>query len=346
MRDRGDIIGGFFSSLLSAILASGLVYGVCPGARRTCPRTLKVKGIVITLWLGVSEQHRRIGMARAGRIVSIVLVFLSAAAARSQSSAPGDKAEALWEAARKGDATTVKKLLDEGVDVNTKYRYGATALSYACDRGNLEVVKVLLAHGADVNVEDTFYHATPLTWAASPAMGRKPQHAEIVGLLLDHGAKGKEDALMEAVSAPDVAMTKIILQHGGFPPDTLSNALETAKKDEHQDIVALLEQAGAKPYPEFKMDESQLERYAGTYRGTGATPAFLPGELVLAVKGGRLIGGPPGPQFTLAARDATAFRIIERPGATLTFRLEQDKVTSVTLSAGGNTTTYVRVEGK
>jgi uncharacterized protein len=207
-------------------------------------------------------------MARTQRfVVSTVLVFLSAVAALGQPSAPDDKDEALWEAARKGDATTVKKLLDEGVDVNTKFRYGATALSYACDRGNLEVVKVLLEHGADVNVEDTFYHATPLNWAARPAMGRKPQHAEIVGLLLTHGAKGKEDALMEAVSAPDAAMTKIILEHGGFPPDTLSDALESAKKDAHQDIVALLEQAGAKPYVEFKMDESQLARYAGTYRG-------------------------------------------------------------------------------
>ena len=101
-------------------------------------------------------------MTRAQRIVTTVLVFLSVATAPGQSSAPADKAEALWEAARKGDAPTVGTLLDEGVDVNTKYRYGATALSYACDRGNIEVVKVLLAHGADVNVEDTFYHATPL----------------------------------------------------------------------------------------------------------------------------------------------------------------------------------------
>ena len=71
---------------------------------------------------------------------------------------------------------------------------------------------------------------------------------------------------MAAVSAPDAAMTKIVLDHGGLPPDSLSYALESAKKDAHQDIVALLEQAGAKPYIEFKMDESQLGRYAGTYR--------------------------------------------------------------------------------
>jgi hypothetical protein len=289
-------------------------------------------------------------MARAQRIVVstvLMVLVLGAVTALGQPSAPGDKAEALWEAARKGDATTVKKLLDEGVDVNTKYRYGATALSYACDRGHLEVVKVLLERGADVNVEDSFYHATPLSWAASPAMGRKPQHAEIVGLLLAHGAKGNQDALMEAVSAPDVAMTKIILEHGGLLPDALSGAFESAKKDAHQDIVALLEQAGAKPFVEFKMDESQLGRYAGTYRGTdGATPASLPRELVLTVVGGRLTGGLPGEQFTLVARDATTFQIVGWPGATLTFRLEGGKMTAVTLSGGGDTATYTRAEGK
>ena len=287
-------------------------------------------------------------MARTQRIVvSTVLMVLGSVAVLGQPSAPDDKAEALWEAARKGDATTVKKLLDEGVDVNTKYRYGATALSYACDRGHLEVVKVLLERGADVNVEDTFYRATPLSWAASPAMGRKPQHAEIVGLLLAHGAKGKEDALMEAVSAPDVAMTKVILEHAGLLPDTLSDALESAKKDGHQDIVALLERSGAKPYVEFKMDESQLRRYVGTYRGTGgATILRLSTEMALTVVGGRLTGGPPGEHFTLVARDATTFRIVGWPGATLTFRLEGGKMTAVTLSGGGDTATYTRVEGK
>ena len=44
---------------------------------------------------------------------------------------PPTKAEQLQDAARKGDAAAVKKLLDEGVDVNTKFRYNATALFYA-----------------------------------------------------------------------------------------------------------------------------------------------------------------------------------------------------------------------
>jgi hypothetical protein len=285
-------------------------------------------------------------MVRTQRFVmSTVLLFAGFMAALGEASPPDDKAEAMWEAARKGDAATVKKLLDEGVDVNTKYRYGATALSYACDRGNLEVVKVLLEHGADVNVKDTFYHVTPLDWASSPAMGRKPQHAEIVGLLLAHGAKGIDDALMAAVSAPDAAMTKIILDHGGLPPDTLSDALESAKKGAHQDIVALLDQAGAKPYVEFKMDESQLGQYAGTYRPASGAPApNMPGEFVFTVAGGRLTDSTR--HLTLLARDASTFRILDWRGATLTFRLEAGKAAEVTLSADGNTAAYTRVEGK
>ena len=157
-----------------------------------------------------------------GILIGAMLVLQSALPAAAQSSVPSDKADALAAAARKGDAAIVKKLLDEGVDVNTKYRYGATVLSYACDRGHVDVVKLLIERGADVHVKDTFYNATPLTWAVTPAMGRKPQHVEVVRLLL---AKG------------------------GYEAETLSNALEAAQRAEQPEMVALLEGAGAKAKP-------------------------------------------------------------------------------------------------
>jgi ankyrin repeat protein len=152
--------------------------------------------------------------------VSALLVLFTAIAGAAQPPAPADTADALSAAARKGDVAAVKALLDEGVDVNTKFRYNATALSYAADRGHVDVVKLLLDRGADVHVKDTFYGATPLTWAVSPAMGRKPQHVEVVRLLL---AKG------------------------GWAAETLSNALEAATSANQQEMVVLLQRAGAKP---------------------------------------------------------------------------------------------------
>lgn len=278
-------------------------------------------------------------MTRARRILlGAVPILLGAAAALAQSSSPADKTEALAEAARKGDVSVVKKLLAEGVDVNTKFRYGATALSYACDRGNLDVVKVLLDRGADVNVKDTFYGATPLIWAVSPNMGRKPQHPEIVRLLLGHGAEGKGQALLAAVSEPDLATTKVILDSGGLPADVLSDALDSARNGKHDDLVALLERVGAKPHIEFKIDEAQLLRYAGTYRGPRDA------EMILTLTAGRLTGGVQGQRLTFVARDAATFGVTEAPGATLTFRLEGDKVLSIGFPS--NATTWTRVEGR
>jgi len=276
-------------------------------------------------------------------VVSAVFVIFGAAALLAQSASPGDKSDALAEAARKGDAAAVKKLLDEGVDVNTKFRYGATALSYACDRGHLEVVKLLLDRGANVNVKDSFYGATPLTWAVTPAMGRKPQHPEVVRLLLQHGAQGKEQALMGAISAPDAATTKVILDLGGLSPGTLSDALESATIGKHQDIVAMLEQAGAKPHVEFKMDPAQLARFAGTYLGTANMAQT---SVAVTTADGRLIATLGGQRLTLVARDQATFGVAEQPGTVVAFRVEQDKPIAMTLTTRGNAITFTRAEEK
>ena len=163
----------------------------------------------------IRPRNSLIGTAIALLSVAVVLGQSSGSAAQA-----GAQAEALSDAARKGDAAAVKKLLDEGVDVNTKFRYNATALSYAADRGHVDVVKLLIERGADVNIKDTFYNATPLTWAVNPAMERKPQHVEVVRLLL---AKG------------------------GIPADALSNALAAATQSKQEEMIALLKAAGAKP---------------------------------------------------------------------------------------------------
>jgi photosystem II stability/assembly factor-like uncharacterized protein len=267
-----------------------------------------------------------------------------AAPAAVQQASASDRADALSEAARRGDAAKVRELLDEGLAVDTRFRYNRTALSFAADRGHVDVVKLLLERGADINAKDTFYNATPLSWAVNPAMDRKPQHAEVVKLLLQRGAQGKEQALMGAVSAPDIAMTKVILDVGGLPAGTLSDALEAATRRKNPEMVTLLEQAGAKPRPELKIDPAQLARYTGSYQGTGnaAQAAWT-----ITVADGRLVVSPGGQaRLTLIARDPTTFGMAEQPGTTVTFRIEQDKVLGITLNANGNTIVFNRIGEK
>src|SRR5258708_7280117 len=272
-----------------------------------------------------------------------VVIALAAVLALAQAP-PLTKAEQLQDAARKGDAATVKRLLDEGVDVNTKFRYNATALFYACDHGHLEVVKVLLDHGADMSVKDTFYGFTPLALATGPAQKKKPEHAEIAKLLIQKGAPGKEQALSSAIQSGDGALAKVILDSGGIPPSNLSDALETAKAANKADMVALLEQAGAKPYEEFKIDPAMLARLAGTYKAPDGS------QLTVVTAGSRLTLGPaaapPAQRLTLVATGDKAFKAIGAP-ITITFQIEGDKVASFTLKQGANPgTVFTRVEGK
>lgn len=255
------------------------------------------------------------------------------------------KADQLQDAARKGDAATVKKLLDEGVDVNTKFRYGATALFYACDHGHVDVVKVLLDKGADLAIKDTFYGFTPLMLAVSPAQKRRPEHTEIAKLLIAKGSPGKEAALSGAIEEGDASLAKFILDSGGISAANLSEALEGAKAQNKTELVSMLEAAGAKVPEDFKMDPAQLARFAGTYKNAGGN------EITITVNGTRLSIGPataaPAQRGTLAAKDATTFRGIGMGGVSVVFKIDGDKVTEFDLiPPQGNLVVYTRVEGK
>jgi hypothetical protein len=254
------------------------------------------------------------------------------------------KTEQFQDAARKGDAATVKKLLDEGVDVNTKFRYNATALFYACDHGHLEVVKVLLDKGADLAVKDTYYGFTPLMLATSPAQKKRPEHTEIAKLLMAKGAPGKDIALTSAVQSADASLAKLILDSGGVPAANLSEALEMAKAANKTEIVTLLETAGAKPFEDFKIDPALLAKFPGTYKGPTGN------ELIITAAGARLTIGPaaatPAQRLTLVATAEKAFKAIGAP-VSLTFLVEAGKVVSLTLTQPGPPpTVFTRVEGK
>lgn len=273
-----------------------------------------------------------------------VVLALTTALALAQAPPP-TKTEQLQDAARKGDAAAVTRLLDAGVDVNTKFRYNATALFYACDAGHLDVVKVLLERGADVNIKDTFYGLTPLMLAVSPARKKTPAHTQIAKLLVEKGAQGKEIALGAAIDDDDEGLAQVVLDSGGLTPAMLTDAIEQARADGKTKTAALLEKAGAKPYDDFTLDPSALAKFAGTYSDVRGV------ELTVSVAGPRLslhfVGAPPEQHTVLVPRDASTFLAVGMQGTRLVFTVEGDKPTAVAMTpAQGNPQKFTRVEKK
>jgi hypothetical protein len=262
------------------------------------------------------------------RSVVVLTALLVAVTAAAQ-----EKNEEFFAAARKGDIAAVKALLDQGVEVNSKTRYGATALSYACDKGHVELVRFLIERGADVNMKDTFYGEVPLGWALSHG------NAQIVKLLLDKGATGIERALMNGVDQGNTEIVKVVLDKGGLKPETLNNALRRASAGSNKEIVEQLKKAGAVAV-EVSVEPEVLKSYVGSYKNEQV------GEVTFVLKDGKLVGSVASQgDFRTSAISKTKFAIIEVE-ATVTFNLEGDKVTGFTLNQGGANFAFKRVEQK
>ncbi|HLL72073.1 MAG TPA: ankyrin repeat domain-containing protein [Pyrinomonadaceae bacterium] len=263
-------------------------------------------------------------------LLSLLLMLAALTVAHAQ-----DQKDQFFDAARRGDLATVKALLDKGVDVNTKFRYGATALSYAADKGHTEVVKLLIERKADVNVKDTFYNATPIIWAAQKG------HAQVVEALIAGGATGIEDALQIGAGGGHTELVRVLLaRKDSLKPEWMTDAISAATRAKHAEIVELLTKAGAVPPPkaDFKVDAETLNSYVGTYKlDSGA-------EFNAVLKDGVLVIGPPGQQLTLDAFDKLNFRPREFDAIKITFNVENNAVTGFTMKRGTNTQVFKKIK--
>ncbi len=113
-------------------------------------------------------------------LIRVVLVFLTCLIPLASCAA--DVNAQLIEAAKKGHTATVKALLAEGADVDTKTKDGSTALIWAAMHGHTDTVEALLKHGADVNHPNLNEGATSLMLASAR------RHTATVKVLFDHGA--------------------------------------------------------------------------------------------------------------------------------------------------------------
>lgn len=267
------------------------------------------------------------------RLIGLVLfgLLLAPVALLAQNSKQ-ELNDQLWEAVRKGDAPAVSALLDKGADVNAKFRYGTTALFKAAERGNVDVVKVLLARGADTTVKDTFYGATAMTWALDH------DHVEVVRALLEKDAAGVNDVLVTGVRGGNAALVGIALARGGAKPESLTAALALAINDKDKaEIADMLKKAGA--VPPLEIDAATLQSYVGRYKPEQGA------ELTFTLQDGKLFATPAGQRpFPMMALDKTTFRPIAFDAITVTFGSEGEKVTSLTLKQGQNTTVFKKVE--
>jgi ankyrin repeat protein len=200
-------------------------------------------------------------MAKKSRKPARLLVLAFALGLLSYGRSYGDeKGDQLLAATRKSDVASVKRLLDEGANVNTRTRYNSTPLFFACDRGSLEVARLLIERGADLNVKDNFYNATALSWAMSK------KHDAIVALLIEKGVD-VTDAFAGSVRQGDRKLFDLILEKGKVSQGALDDAwlISTMMKtDKNEGMTAVLEAKGAKA-PSFAVDDAGLKAYEGKF---------------------------------------------------------------------------------
>lgn len=72
---------------------------------------------------------------------------------------PIDNEHNFLSAIKEGDLRTVKRLLKNGVSVNSRHGFGWNALHVAVINGHLDIIKLLAENGADINVKDEFSSA-------------------------------------------------------------------------------------------------------------------------------------------------------------------------------------------
>ncbi len=199
------------------------------------------------------------------------------------------KPELLWEAARAGDLARVKRVLDQGIPVDTADRYAATALFKAAAAGHLEVVEFLLSKGADPSVRESFWGQR----AVDGALG--DDHLEVAGALLAAGAEGREDVFAMAMGTASGAadpkrnqtLARTAIASGPFFESSLEQLRSRRPPAPFDQLLARATSRPDPPPPVLGAD--QLETYSGNFEGWSdertVVARVADGKLVVEVDG-------------------------------------------------------------
>jgi ankyrin repeat protein len=190
--------------------------------------------------------HRRRENHLARTLALTLLMAAGAAAATGDAPLTGDSR--LVDAARNHDLKTIRVLLGQHVDVNTRSGDGSTALLWAAHQNDLDTAELLLAAGADANAANDF-RMTPLSQACTNGSDM------FVRLLLKSGANAStaiatgETPLMTCAKSGSVDAVKRLVEYGAAiearEPDQHQTALMWAATEHHLDVVQALIDAHA-----------------------------------------------------------------------------------------------------
>lgn len=121
----------------------------------------------------------------------------------------------IYEAAKIGDRAAAERFLSDSVGIDSKDRFGMTALHYAAAYGHAEIVELLLAEGADVDAANAA-GGTPLGVAAM-GVGASERVAR---LLIAKGANVNarnpdgRTVLHKAVMSGNAGVVEVLLSSG------------------------------------------------------------------------------------------------------------------------------------
>ncbi len=159
-------------------------------------------------------------------------------------------AQEIFDAAEKGDLAEIKRLFEEGIDLNTisgSSEYHYSVLHIAANKGYLELAEWLVSNGAEVNITSDA-GITPLHMAA------RKGYPEITELLIANGADinanefGIGTPLHEAASAGKMEILEILISNGAdvnIIAEYDETPLTLAVAGGHDDIIELLVKSGA-----------------------------------------------------------------------------------------------------
>jgi len=150
----------------------------------------------------------------------------------------GDKqTTALMRASYPGHEKIVKILIDNGADVNARDDMGRTALMYASEAGRTEVAQLLIENGANVNNKDNKGVYTALMVSAQWG------HSDLTATLLEGGAdvnvqaKNGYTALMFASTGGHIKDIEMLLKAGADPDATDSDGFTALMKAANEDQI-------------------------------------------------------------------------------------------------------------